>query len=363
MLYFITILFLVLNIYYKKSKILLFLDFLLLFILLGFSYGPYDTMIFINRFENYEQYIDFTEFLFNFIVEIGHGLNLNFRVFMIMTSLVELFLLFKFIKKNTKNSCYVIGLFIIYPMIIMFEQLRFFMAFTIIMVGAIDGIINKEKYYRIRAVIFICIASLIHSSSIFYLIFLLCDVMSTKKILIASLIMCILLSSLSFIAPMMQLMSSFVGEEKLDIVSSEVDRMEGNYGRSFGVLAMILTFYAQYLFMKKDEYFWNNLIENKDKDIINRILKMNILCLICIPLTIFVSPAFYRMPQSLMILNHIVSSKYITSYGLKIRKKEFIFILLNIFCTVLLLVLLVHTKEAADLIITPFFEENEFLKF
>ena len=363
MLYFITVLFLILNIYYKKSKILLLLDFILLMILLGFSYGPYDTMIFIDRFENYKHYTDFTEILFNFIVQFGHGLNLNYRGFMLMTSLVELLLLFKFIKKNTKNPCYVIGLFIIYPMIIMFEQLRFFMAFIIVLLGAIDGIINKEKYYKIRAVIFICIASLIHSSCILYLIFLLCDIMSTKKIAIISLILCIMLSSLSFITPVMNFMSNFVGEEKISIISSEVDRLDGNYGRSFGTFCMIITFYLQYLFMKKDKFFWNNMIDGKDKDFINRILKINILCLVCIPLTIFVSPAFYRIPQSAMILNYVVFSKYITSYGLKMRKNEFVFIFLNLFCAILLLVLLVHTKEAANLIITPFFEENEFLKF
>ena len=362
MLYFITILFLVLNIYYKKSKILILLDFLLLFILLGFSYGPYDTMIFIDRFENYKHYTDFTESLFNLLVEFGHNLNLNYRGFMIVTSVIELFLLFKFIKKNTNNSCYVIGLFIIYPMVLMFEQLRFFMALTIVLVGAIDGIINKEKYYKIRAVIFICIASLIHSSSIFYLIFLLCDMLSTKKIAIISLVLCVLLSSLSVIVPVMNIVANFVGEEKLDIISSEVTRLNENYGRSFLVFIIILMFYLQYLFMKKDTYFWSNLINDKDKLFITRILKMNILCLICIPLTMFVSPAFYRMPQSIVLLNYLVFSKYITSYGLKMRKKEFIFILLNVFYAILLLVLLVHTKEASELILIPFFEENEFLK-
>lgn len=362
MLYLLTIVFLFLNLLFKNSKYLLFLDFGLLFILLGFSYGPYDTMIFIDRFVNYKHYAGFTEILFNNIINLGHNLGMDYRTFLLVTSFIELLLIFFVIKKNTKNYCYVIALFILYPMILMFEQLRFFMAFTIVIVGAIDPIINKSKFYKIKAIIFIIIASMIHSSCIFYMIFIFIDNINIKKLFIITIIASLFLSSMSLIKPLMNSVSQIIGEEKVAIVGTEIERLNGNFGRSFLVIYIIIMYYIQYLYMKNDKFFYNN--KNKDDiEFIERTLKFNIACLMCIPLTMLVSPAFYRMPQSVTILNYISFSKYIKSHGTKIRKKEFIFIFINCIYALSLIILLVHSSEAIGLIITPFFEQNAILKF
>lgn len=363
MLYVITLFVLIINLFCKKSKIVLGIDFVFLLLALGFSYGPYDTMIFIDRFTNYKFYEGFTEILFNSIVLLGHKVGLDYRSFMIACSFIELTILLYFIKKNTNNYCYVIGLFLLYPMVIMFEQLRFFMAFTIIIIGVLDNIVNKNKFYKIKSIIFTIVASLIHISSIYFVIFILVPILSTKKTIIISTAVTIMLFSISFISSALNFVEKFVGDEKLSIIGTEISRLDNNYGRTFLIFYIIFVFSLQYIFIRNDKKYVNELEKAENKEFLENVFKFNVLCLPCIPLTLYISPAFYRVPQGIMILSYIAFSKYLTSSGNKIRKKEFIFIIFNILYAISTFLLLVHSNEAFKLILFPFFEENEFFNF
>ena len=88
-------------------------------------------------------------------------------------------------------------------------------------------------------------------------------------------------------------------------------------------------------------------------------LKINIISLISIPLIWIFSVAFMRIATSILILNYIGLSK---TLNLKNNKKIQIYYieLFALCCSILLFIFNVHTLEAFNLIIKPFFEENTF---
>lgn len=355
MIYFIFMLFIFLNLFFKKSKLLYFVDFLLMFVLLGYQYGAYDTMIYINRYVHPEVYSSFTEPLFTMILAAFKLIGFSYRNFMLITSLIELILIFRFIKKHTDNHCFVIGLFMIFPMISTFEQLRFFMAFTIILCGAIDALITKSKYYRLKAVIFILIASLIHSSSIFYLLFVLVDFLNVKKTIIISLLTSVLFLTIGFSPKVASLLTKLIGVEKTNIIEKLSILQTGQFGCSFLAFFVIISFIAFYMYIVK-----KNIVKNYSKDIQEYLLltlKINIVSLISISLIWIFSVAFMRIATSILILNYVGLSKIlILDKKLKIYYIE----LFAIGCSILLLMFNVHTPEAFNLIVRPFFEENVF---
>lgn len=358
MLYISTICLVVFNFFYNlksnKSKLLLSINFIFLVILLGFTYGPYDTQIFIERYIYYQKFENFTEGLFNIIVKFFNSIGMSYRLFMVSLSLVELFFIFKFIKKYTSNPFFVIALFMIYPMIVWFTQLRFLMAFTIVLTGGINALIEKKKSYKLKATIFILLASLIHSSSLFYLIFVFADSFSNKKTFFLSIL--IMTCSL-FIEPLMKLATMIIGTTKINAIIAEMGRTTGVFGRCATASTMIGGYFFIYYLIKSDKKY----CESNKKEIlfIDTIFKYNSWAMICVPLIITFSTAFYRIPQSLLLLNYIAISKYIASNrDFKIRKNEFIIYIITILYSIILFFMMFHTEEIYKLVVIPFFEQN-----
>lgn len=363
MLYISTISLVVLNLFFnlknKKSSILFGINFIFFVILLGFTYGPYDTQIFIERYVNYQRFESFTEGLFNVIVKIFNNLGINYRNFMIIISLIELYFIFRFIKKHTNNPFFVLALFMIYPMIVWFTQLRTLMAFTIVLAGGIDSLIEKNKNYRIRAIIFIIIASFIHSSSVFYLLFVFIDKFSNKKMILFILAMSL---CISFIEPLIEIATLIVGETKINAIIAERNRSTGLFGRCMTALTMIVGYFLMYLLIKSDKNYCQKNKENIE--FMDTIAKYNFCSLTCIPLIYVFSTAFYRIPQSLLLLNYIAISKYlITNEEFKIRRKEFYIYVLSIIYAIVLFFMMFHTEEIYKLVVTPFFEQNVVASF
>ncbi len=355
MLYICTFFILIFNVLFWKSKKIYILDFIYFFILLGWSDGTYDTLIYIERYMEATRFESFTEPLFNLIIITSNNIGLDYRTFFIISAFIEILLILRFIKKYTNNIGCVVVLFIIYPMITLFVQLRFLLAFTIVLCFGINSLLKKGKFYELKFIIAILIATMIHYSSIIYLILLLADKFKIKKIIILVVIFMIAMSSLTFFTPILNFAKSFMGEEKVDILIEGSTNVDGNVGRTILILFMVLGYYVIYLYMTYDGSNENNKFAEK-------VLKYNILSLITIPLLHLMSSGFYRIPQSLLILNYIAISKYfVKNEKYKIKKKELILALISIAYAIILFLMMYHTREIYDLVIIPFFEQNAIL--
>lgn len=361
MLYLITFFMIIINLIYRDSKKVLVIDFIYFMIMLGFSYGSYDTMIFINRYLHPEKYERFTEKLFNFIVIAFNRMNFSYRTFMISTAFVELSMIFNFIKKYTLNYGYVVALFVIFPMILVFEQLRFLMAFTIVLRFGIENLIDKKKFYRIKFLICIGIASLIHSSVIFYLVFLIADFFGVKTLIKFTVIAIIVSFVITTNPQILRIIGYVIGSDKLEIVTRIQKGQEGQFGCSALSMLVFLEYFLYYYYAtrRKKEL---GLCE-KDIEFLTTVLKFNIISMISIPLIYVFSVAFMRIAVNLALINYVGISKslgYNKKYCINKEKAQLFFIALVI--TIVLFFFASHTEEAFVLNVFPFFEENEIYK-
>ena len=336
--------------FHKHKEMLLMIDFIGLFILLGFSYGAYDNLIFIRRYMYPEQFESYTEPLFNLIVNISNKIGLSYRQFIIIISIFILLFIFNFIKDKSNNIGYAIALYLIYPAILVFAQLRFLMAFSIVLNFGIGNLIKKPKFYKIRATLAIVIASLIHFGAAFYLLFVLLENKDTKKIVFFTSIICILVYCIGFIPNVANIMSKFISEEKVEILIFGHENVEGNFGRAITSLLIIVGYIIYYyLFLVYG-------VENKKEQEYDKlILNFNIISIISIPLILKFSMGFLRIPNSMMLLNYIAISHYFE----KKNKNNTILCISTFIFSFILMVMVVHTPEAIERVITPFFEQNE----
>lgn len=361
MLYILTFIVIILNLLFYKSKKILILDFIYLFIMLGLSYGSYDTLIFIDRYNHPEIYKDFTEPVFNMIVNIFHNFGFNYRQFMIILASIELIMIFRFIRKHTKIPGCVLCLFIIFPMLEMFEQLRFFLAFTIVLTIGIDALIEKKSFYRSKFIISIIIASLIHSATIFCLLFLICDIFNEKMIKKIVAIGIITILIFGIFPSVLEVVNMIIGDNKMEILTRIQKGQIGQFGCSMLTACISIEYIIMYLYSKKRKNKFS--ISDEDEKYLNLIYKINIMNLITIPLIYLFSVAFMRMAVFSIILNYIGFSKIIISMNKKYDSNKSIpvLLILLIFISTIFFGFSNHTQIAFELKIRPFFEENDFL--
>lgn len=357
MLYIITIIMIILNLLYRDSKKVYCLSFFYCFIMLAFSYGSYDTLIFINRYLHPERYYEFTEILFNAIVMFFNKLKVSYMSFMVMISLIEITLIFNFIKRHSLNNCYVIGLFILYPMLVWFEQLRYLMAFTIVLTCGVECLISKPKHYRVKAFLFIIMATLIHSSSIFWIVLLVAEYLDLKKIKLLTFCSLFMMLLVGVSPDILKLVEMFIGEEKTRIITTLTKLQDGKFGCTVLSACVFLEYIVFYKYVQKRKEFLG--LTEKDNIYLDEVYKFNIISIISIPLIWMFTVAFMRIATSLLLLNYIGFSK-VMSYKKKMctTKEKFTITIIVVTYTIMLLIFNIHTEEAVNLILKPFFEQN-----
>lgn len=163
----------VLALIFKKSKIVTVLLFILMWILFGWNYwnGDYDMYernykesIFALFEKTYETGYVLLNILFN-------SFQCSFQEFFMTMSGISLLLLLRFVLKYSLYPALfsVIFLWIFLPLD--YVLLRNFIAFSIVLQG-ICSLIDNVKYKYLKFILFVLLASTIHSSSIFYLLIL-----------------------------------------------------------------------------------------------------------------------------------------------------------------------------------------------
>ncbi len=357
MLYIGTVLMYIFNQIFGNSKYFRPLMFVFLFILLAGSYGTYDTMIFYDRYNNYLAFTSYTEPGFTFIVELFHKIGFNDRLFMILLSLFELVVLFRFLNKYCINHTIFWGLFLIYPMLMFFTQLRFLLGFTIILGGSIPALIDKGKLWVVRYLVFLLIAYTIHSSSIVFIIFLIVNFIDIKKSIVISIVVSLLLFSVKYFNIIINLFGSFLNTEKVNIVLNEVSRAEGNFGRC--IIATIMSLgMAGLLFLVKYKVFGDYVYEQQ-KISLDLIIKIDVLAFIFVPMILNFSVGFYRISQAILLINYAVIANNIrVSSKHKITYRGAMLNLTVLTIAFLLYISFFRSEEMQLLLQIPFFEDN-----
>ncbi|MSS10116.1 EpsG family protein [Clostridium sp. WB02_MRS01] len=362
MLYCLTAVMYFLNFRFGKSKYFSYFLFMFLLVLLAGSYGTYDTMIFYNRYIQYEKFSSFTEPLFTIVVRLFNQWGFSCQQFMLVLSFTELCGLFWFLNKYCKNHTVFFSLFIIFPMLSMFVQLRFLMGFIIVLCGSFPALIERRRLWQLRYIFWLVIAYLFHSSSIVYIVFLLAAYLDLKKTGIVSVIFIAIFSSAGYIQVIISYVSRFYNIQKLESILTATTGTSGQLGRCLLSIAMSIGMFIILWFIKK--HILGNYDEDADNGMLDLMLKVDLLSLVFVPMIIFFSSGFYRIPQSLLVLNYITISNNIriTKKWTTTSKSLFLFIL-TIGAAFVLFYMMYSSAEMQEIVIKPFFKENLYINW
>lgn len=134
-------------------------------------------------FDNYENvykaigsgvfYLD-TGIGWYFFCRLGNALGISYKIFSLIIVGISLVLIRSSIMsfiKSTPARCWIWGLYSVYPLLLDIVQLRFFLAVSLI-IFALPGLIYNRRLAFINYLFFWLIAYTIHSSTLFYGIFL-----------------------------------------------------------------------------------------------------------------------------------------------------------------------------------------------
>lgn len=186
--YLITIVLIILGITLKRSKMVFYLLLIWMWILYGWNTNNSDYYNYVFAYDNAEYLmgINFYEVGYRWIVYTGKLLGLSYQQFLILVSGIGLSLISSTIKKYSKTPAFVLVLYLISTFFTNVVQVRSFLAVAVI-IYAIRYLVDGGKRGIITYVIFTFIATSIHFSALFYILFVFCQIINKRVLIIVTL--------------------------------------------------------------------------------------------------------------------------------------------------------------------------------
>lgn len=287
--------------FYKKNDKFLLIStsiFIIIF-MLGNSSAP-DYLSYFNDYIQMQTsgISSFNDIGFVFLEKFFINLNLNFSCFRLFIIVLSFFLVYNGLKRYEVNFHYILSVYMIYQCFMDTMQIRNFLA-TSIFIYASQYLFISNKKNRIKYLLLIFIASSIHSSLIFYSIFILIDYfISNRKGINILLLLSFLVSLIIFVFPtvvnQLHYIFIFVGKEQVFL------RYFSNVGESLGFLLPLLSFIILSAFMY---YFKVIKFSKNSSDLNGSFYFINKISMIFFPLVI-IDPTWYRINRGLNLINY-----------------------------------------------------------
>lgn len=280
----------------KQDKLLQFGSIAFLTIIMLGSYSAPDYLSYLN---DYTLMIEtgtssFKDVGFVFIENFFVNLNFNYSFFRLSIIIVSIILIYRGLKDYKINFHYIISLYMTYQFFMDTMQLRNFLAVSIFIYG-LQYILNMEKKNKFKYLIFVLIASSVHSSIIIYSIFIIFEfLLSKKKILKIALTISTICSIVIYFFPSIINNFSFLFKiiNKEDIFL----RYFSNVGKSLGFILPLLSFLICCCLY---QLFFKDKLQLMSK----QIWGLNVISMFFFPL-IVIDPTWYRVIRNLNILNY-----------------------------------------------------------
>ena len=165
----------------KKGKWLTYFTLFFLWILFAFSFGNADYMIHLRRYTEYELLGSQTEWTYNKLMFIFNNLGCSYNDFLIVISAFILCVLYNFIKNHTAYISLVLSLYFIYPFCLDVTMVRYTLAVSIVYIG-FKYLFTGGKNWFLKYSVCVFLASTIHLSTFFCLLFALPRFFSNKQL-------------------------------------------------------------------------------------------------------------------------------------------------------------------------------------
>ena len=343
----------------KQNKLVFGLTLCLIFLLMGWSHGLADEKNYIGRYYYYNRsdISIITGVLYTFLKGIANTIGFSYEQWLILNALFYVLLMgwisYSFAEKN---FVFPLVMMLIYPLCMDATQQRQTLGMC---VGWIALYLLFKYQLTIRNCILICalviLASLIHASCIFYIIFIFAKKVNERSVYLVT-IVCSIVFLLLGPQNLYAIGSKFFSSEKL-LQVLQLTQIRENFTfrlmTAIRIVIIALSYFVPYIYIRKTA---------KITEFQRYILYANILSLITIGLLPF-SIDFYRIQQVLVLFNYCAIAR-----GFRKQKKWMVSIdnlilgLICVFFAIINLYLLVLRHNSSTVFI-PFFEQNRILIF
>lgn len=296
------------------------ISFLILWILFGFNtfntdYRTYEEIYNIIAVTgNYSS--KNIEFGYKCIMKFFTMLNFDYQLFLICYSFLCLFVLFKAVSKFTDKQYIVFFLFCLYPLHQYILANRLMLAMGIV-IFAISYLREFNRINAIKYILLIICATLLHSTSFLYMLFLIVY-LDPKKVLVLSLLITVILGVSLFVPSVRLFIAKFFPKILFYIKD----------GVNIFTIPVIIIYYIAIIYLLN--FCKNNTYNDKYKNDCLMFKKIFYVIICSIPM-IYFSMDFFRILTNLVVLIYIVIANHKFVVNHVITKKSlnvlFVFIL------------------------------------
>lgn len=309
------ILLIIINFKFSKSKIIFLIDFLFMWVLMGWNHSVADYRLYYIRYTNPEIY-GTLEPLYVTFQNIGKMVGFDYSSFQIVMTFIFLCIRMIAIRTLSTRPNFVVSLYLLFPFIMDITQLRMFYATSIILLGIVY-LLKRKKIDNIIFVLFVILATMIHSACICYLLLLIpinIENFNIKGYLRIIILMCLILFIMLFSGSLYELaciISSFLGfgTKFVETVFAAGQAYKATNKIVYMLIIFLFFFVFNLIFKKACKRY--KLLENenqvtfktiaKNKELVDICYKINYTLLIILPFAWFTGD-IYRIQHGVLIL-------------------------------------------------------------
>jgi len=311
-------------------------------------WGNNDNADYLNYKQLYD-YISYTgagfstsQFGFVQIMKFATKLGLQYHHFLMIVSLIGIYLITDTVKKYTDKPHLVYTLYFIHPFLLDIVQVKHFLAMAII-VYCFRYLEQEGSKNNIKFIVGVLIASSIHAISILFLPLLFIKKMRIKTLVLSVAIVLLIGIPIAYTDILQIIASKILNIQRVEIYF--LNRARFGFFIQFFIQGTILLIvhYSRKILQKRREC-------NRYVDLIYR---TNLYLIVLFPFYI-INGTFERGFRMIMILNYILFSKLFSTS----KKREKIVILILIFIFVFSLFMYYTFIPYKDTVFFPIFENN-----
>lgn len=291
----ITLIFVILGFIKKNSIFLFVLQLLWMYILLAGNLNSIDMGVHQLIFESSQSGDNYT--LYSYLCYLSGTNGLNFIQLNAILLIFAIGAICYIVYNFSKNYCFVMSLYFLYPFIDCVIQKRFFISSIIGLIGMIFLFKNKKFIFSLL----IIISGFIHQAAFGFFIYLLIPILmrsKNKKIILIFLLFIVILL-MPFIT---DILSIFFSSEKVELYFNILHEKI-----KYPILSFILWsvfhigfVYLYYRFYKSCKIY----IKDSSIDFISFVWYLNLISLLIVPLYYW-EPTFIRIYRSMILFNYI----------------------------------------------------------
>lgn len=314
------------NLFAKKSKLLYFVTFLWMWILMAGTFDIADESIYISRYTAPQSWGSSTEYLYLFIILLFNKLGMDFIHFKIAITFIELILITSTIWRFSSYPNIVLVFYFLFPFPLHIAQMRSALAAAIFIWGIRyikedDGkkvsIFNWEVSRNdLKYVIVILIASLVHVQSVGWLILLVAKKFSVRFTVLFTILFNIAIYFIFSPAMILRVINIFGGNNRIAHYFSIAYQTSASrqIGQLIGVLFTAVTMISLCVYILRSHRNFSNA------DQVRLLLKVNIVVLYILSIILRYTGEAYRVQEGIAVLNIMILTNALNRQSFKLKK-------------------------------------------